>query len=94
VYLKLCDAVIILFVCLFHLEARSFENLTDSQDRLNAFRALFSFNTKETPKNSDHTIPSKLPPTDTFPRTYLLLSLCQMVMEGFPLPMQIDFGYK
>lgn len=37
---------------------------------------------------------SELPPTDKFPRTQLLLSLCQMVEENYPVPLKGELAKK
>jgi hypothetical protein len=90
------------FMCYFiAVEFGTIEAALTSKAIFKVFRALFPINFKGTePDESDElnllsTEPtSTVPVDDMFPRTYLLLSLQQMIVEGFPLPFQYDMAKK
>jgi len=79
-------------------EYGTIEAALNSKQVFKVFRALFPITPKEVEEEEEDylelnmsrgSIP-ELPPKDMFPRTYLLLSLQQMMVEGFPLPFEYD----
>nr|XP_033334384.1 uncharacterized exonuclease C637.09 [Megalopta genalis] len=70
--------------------------LKSTEDVIKLLKTVFPMNcirstttTTDSSKNG-----SDLPPTDRFPRTSLLLSLCQMVEENYPVPLKGELAKK
>jgi hypothetical protein len=68
------------------IEWGSMEKAVSEKDIVKQFRPLFP--TKAVNGTSEVVITSQadLPDSDVFPRTYLLLGLNQMAIEGYPMP--------
>lgn len=57
-------------------------------------RAVFPMHQSGSTNNGSVGKPSVLPDTDKFPRIQLLLSLCQMVEENYPVPLKGELAKK
>lgn len=88
---------------IFISEYGSLEAALHSKEVFKVFRALFPINYSQTEADeedeeailSSNPVPAPcLPPLDMFPRTYLLLSLHQMVQEDYPLPFEFELESK
>ncbi|XP_078052622.1 RNA exonuclease 5 isoform X3 [Augochlora pura] len=66
--------------------------LKSTEDVIKLLKTVFPMNCIESTDSSKNE--SDLPPTDRFARTSLLLSLCQMVEENYPVPLRGELAKK
>ena len=68
--------------------------LQSTGDVIKLLRAVFPMHRSGSTSNGSVETPAVLPDTDKFPRIQLLLSLCQMVEENYPVPLKGELAKK
>ncbi|KOC64497.1 Putative RNA exonuclease NEF-sp [Habropoda laboriosa] len=68
--------------------------LQTTGDVIKILRVVFPINSSTLTDNENVTKESEVPSTDKFPRTQLLLSLCQMVEENYPVPLKGELAKR
>lgn len=68
--------------------------LQSTGDVIKLLRTVFPVQQSVETNDENHTRKTELPASDKFPRTQLLLSLCQMVEENYPAPLKGELAKK
>jgi hypothetical protein len=74
------------------------EKAVAQKEIVKQFRALFPTHIvkdQEDPAvSAPHPFTNDIPPCDTFPRTFLLMGLSQLTLEGYPMPFWAQMAAK